>query len=87
MVGPREEVEGTFGLFGGPPPWVFAESWQQAYEIVFDLLKDPAAVRKRQLRVLLWWRSEFVRMRNVVGRTMQGYNYSRKQLLPHRLFG
>jgi len=86
VVGRQGELQGTFGAFGSRPPWIFAETWLQARAIVEDLLQDPAAVREQQMRLLLWWKGEFMRTREAVGHSLDGHNYSRPENLPHIMY-
>ena len=59
VAGPQQEMEDAFHHFATVPPWLFAESFEQARERVQVLLGDRQALHEAQLAVVTWWRDEW----------------------------
>jgi len=55
VVGSKKEIEWTF-KYENNPPWIFAETWNEAYEICKKLLNDPKNLQQKQKDVLFWWK-------------------------------
>ena len=85
VVGAREEIENTFGLFGSVPPWIFAKSWTRAGVIVEKFLTNHSAIRIRQNLLLNWWGGEVLRIREIVSNTLKGSQYVMPKLAPHTI--
>ena len=58
IVGDFQEVRDTFGHFISKPPWLFANSWQEAKNTVLALVADRESLVKKRTRVVEWWLSE-----------------------------
>jgi hypothetical protein len=54
VVGPKDELEHTF-KYEDNPPWVFAQTWNEAFEICNDLLQDKFTLNDKTNEVQLWW--------------------------------
>jgi len=58
IVGGQQEINNTFGHFISMPPWLFADSWENAKLSVRGLIADRDSLVRRQRRVLEWWLRE-----------------------------
>jgi len=58
VVGSTEEIDDTFGHFLSKPPWLFANSWEEANIAVRLLMSDPDRLVRRRYSVVKWWISE-----------------------------
>jgi FkbM family methyltransferase len=65
VVGPKEEIENTF-KYEENPPWVFAESWDEAVEKCKDLLNDKDHLQEIQNNLLDWWSNRIRKIQDKV---------------------
>ena len=54
FVGSKEEIDHTF-KYEQNPPWIFASTWESAFEICSDLLKNPEYLEEWKTILLSWW--------------------------------
>lgn len=54
VVGSEYEIDYTF-KYEKNPPWVFADTWENAVKICKDLLKDVEKLQEIQVKNLSWW--------------------------------
>ena len=72
IVGPLQEIEGTFcGWPGvGTPPWLFASTWAQASEEMAALIVDREELDARQQQVIRWWQQAVEYWRGEISRAL-----------------
>ena len=72
IVGPLQEIEGTFcGWPGvGTPPWLFAGTWAQASEAMAALIVDREELDARQQQVIRWWQQAVEYWRGEISRAL-----------------
>ena len=70
VVGTKEEIDITF-KYGNNPPWIFAESWEMAYNECNSLLKNPKALELHQTKLLSWWKNRIQFIRNQITNALQ----------------
>lgn len=80
VVGSKEEIELTF-MYEENPPWIFADSWQDAAQICKDLLKDKNKLQEIQSSVLYWWRKRIGGIRERISNALE-YHYDKLIGLP-----
>lgn len=56
VVGSYQEYSNTF-KYENSPPWIFADSWQEALKHVTYLLDNPDILQALQNRLTNWWKS------------------------------
>jgi hypothetical protein len=56
VAGSPEEIADTFCM-EQDPPWIIADTWEQAIEKCQEELESPARLQERQTRLLAWWKS------------------------------
>lgn len=61
VVGSKEEIESTF-MYEETPPWVFAETWEQAVDICKNMLECGVD----STSVLAWWENRIEKIRTKV---------------------
>lgn len=65
VVGPKEEIDVTF-KYENNPPWLFFETWDQAFDECLKLLEDPDKLQKIQDEILIWWDNRVSNVRSRV---------------------
>jgi GR25 family glycosyltransferase involved in LPS biosynthesis len=55
VVGNDIEIKNTFSYFNNKPPWVFANTWEEAKDICQNLLQDKTKIQQIQTKNLDWW--------------------------------
>jgi FkbM family methyltransferase len=65
VVGSFGEIENTF-RYEENPPWVFAESWDQAVEKCKDLLNNKDHLQEIQNNLLDWWSNRIHKIQDKV---------------------
>ena len=56
VVGSKEELDITF-MYEENPPWVFADSWNDAVQICNELLLNVEKLQELQNKNLIWWKT------------------------------
>ena len=54
IVSSKEEYESSF-KYEKNPPWIFADTWENAVKICKDLLEDKEKLQTTQNNILVWW--------------------------------
>jgi hypothetical protein len=57
IVGSDLEINETFNYNNNLPPFVFADSWENALFICNDLLNNPDELQKKQNQIIFWWKN------------------------------
>jgi hypothetical protein len=69
VVGSPGEINSSF-RYTELPPWVFAESWNDAVLQCKELLNDSEALQKKQEDVLNWWNNTLSNIKNKVNKVL-----------------
>lgn len=62
VVGPLDEIEINFNFFGEKPPWIYAESWEDAVSKCQEIQFDYDTLEKIQNENLIWWNNTMSKM-------------------------
>ena len=65
LVSSKEEFELVF-KYEENPPWIFAQSWQEASNICKNLLENKDELEKMQQLILEWWRNRVNKIKKTV---------------------
>lgn len=65
VVGSEEEIYHTF-KYENNPPWIFAETWEEARETCENLLKDQDKLNDLKNDVVSWWQNRIQIIQNRV---------------------
>lgn len=65
LVSSKEEFELVF-KYEENPPWIFAQSWQEASDICKNLLENKDELEKIQQLVLDWWKNRINKIKKIV---------------------
>lgn len=65
VVGPKEEIQTTF-KYEQDPPWVFSDSWIDAFEQCRSLLNNTNQLKEKQENLLNWWYNRISNIKNKV---------------------
>lgn len=57
VVGSEEEIDHTFRFFGKIPPWIYANTWDEAVVKVQEVQFDLDKLQQMQFRNISWWES------------------------------
>lgn len=69
VVGSKEEIEETF-KYEENPPWVFANSWEEASVICKNLLLNYNLLQKKQEDLLLWWNNRINNIKSKINNVL-----------------
>lgn len=86
VVGSSEEIKNTF-VYDETPPWIFAESWDEAVEKCKNLLDDKDNLQEIQNNLLDWWSNIIINIQDKVNRVFVGdttddHSYKLKKFPP-----
>lgn len=62
VVGSSDELDLTF-MYEENPPWIFADTWENAAKECKKLLRNKKQLQDVQSRILLWWKTRIGRIR------------------------
>jgi hypothetical protein len=62
VVASKEEIELTF-MYEENPPWIFANSWQEASDICKNLLEKKDILQEIQYKLMIWWKKRIYDIR------------------------
>jgi hypothetical protein len=65
LVSTKEEFELVF-KYEENPPWIFAQSWQEASNICKNLLENKDELEKMQQLILEWWENRINKIKKIV---------------------
>lgn len=71
VVGTQEEIQFTFN-YEENPPWIFADSWENAVEICKTLLNDKEKLQSMQDEILIWWNNRISKIKNLAANCLLG---------------
>jgi hypothetical protein len=66
IAGPIEEIKNTFFYNNNLPPFIFAESWEEAVILCKNLLNDDDKMQYLQNDILQWWKSQITNINSLV---------------------
>lgn len=75
VVGTSEEIKNTFA-YEETPPWIFAESWDEAVKICKDLLNNKDHLQEVQNNLLSWWNNRINKIQDRVGNVFSNVEYN-----------
>jgi hypothetical protein len=75
VVGSFGEIENTF-RYEENPPWVFAESWDEAAKICKDLLNNKDHLQEVQNNLLSWWNNRIDKIQDRVNNVFSNIEYN-----------
>ncbi len=84
IVGSKEEIEYTF-KYEQNPPWIFAETWEDAYEKCSNLLLDYEYLEELKEKVLEWWSCRLLQVKSKVNFIIQDKDNNIQKSLKNKL--
>jgi len=64
IVGNMNEINITFNYDNNIPPFVYANTWDEAVVICNNLLKEPEKLQKKQNEIIIWWKNIISNLKN-----------------------
>lgn len=75
IVGNANELRKTFSYVDVIPPWIFANTWQEAIEKCKILYSDKEKLNCRQASILQWWRYVLFSIQSTIRFTLENYHF------------
>lgn len=69
LVGSQDELDLTF-MYEENPPWIFADTWENAVKICKKLLRNKKQLQETQHKILLWWKSRVGKIRERISKVL-----------------
>jgi hypothetical protein len=70
IVGNMNEINIAFNYDNNIPPFVYADTWDDAVIICNNLLKEPEKLQKKQDEMLIWWKNVLSNIKNDINNVL-----------------
>uniref|UniRef100_A0A6C0KR00 Methyltransferase FkbM domain-containing protein n=1 Tax=viral metagenome TaxID=1070528 RepID=A0A6C0KR00_9ZZZZ len=75
VVGDAKELRKTFSYVNVLPPWIFANTWEEAIKKCKALYEDEEKLNEKQFSILKWWQYILSSIKFIIRHTLEDYHF------------